>query len=102
MAKGWREEMTRWIEKEQEHTDDEDLAAAAYGHQHSKWLPWTLDLLFGGQKETDIDEQVRRMRQKQAYTEEAWLMELLADEEADEDRIPDDGELEGSGNDYDG
>jgi len=29
-------------------------------------------------------------------------MELLADEEADEDRIPDDGELDGSGDDFDG
>jgi hypothetical protein len=29
-------------------------------------------------------------------------MELLADEEADEDRIPDDGELDGSGNDFNG
>ncbi len=30
-----------------------------------------------------------------AYTEEARLMELLADEEADVATIPDDGELEG-------
>ena len=29
-------------------------------------------------------------------------MELLVDEEADEERIPDDGELEGSGDDFDG
>ena len=29
-------------------------------------------------------------------------MELLADEEADEEGIPDDGELEGSGDDFDG
>jgi len=29
-------------------------------------------------------------------------MELLADEEADEDRVPDDGELEGSGDDFNG
>jgi hypothetical protein len=29
-------------------------------------------------------------------------MELLADEEADEERIPDDGELVGSGDDFDG
>jgi hypothetical protein len=29
-------------------------------------------------------------------------MELLADEEADENRIQDDGELEGSGDDFDG
>jgi hypothetical protein len=29
-------------------------------------------------------------------------MELLADEEADENRIPDDGELDGSGDDFNG
>jgi hypothetical protein len=29
-------------------------------------------------------------------------MELLVDEEQDKERIPDDGELEGSGNDFDG
>ncbi|KAF8221706.1 hypothetical protein L208DRAFT_1382148 [Tricholoma matsutake] len=40
--------------------------------------------------------------EQQAYTEEAQLMELLADEEADEDRIPDDGESEKSGDDFDG
>ena len=37
-----------------------------------------------------------------AYTEEAHLMELLADEEEDHERIPDDGELEGSGDNFDG
>ena len=31
---------------------------------------------------------------------EAWLMELLVDEEADNERIPDDGQLEGSGDDF--
>ena len=45
---------------------------------------------------------MRQNRRKQAYTEEARLMELLADEEADEERVPDDGELEGSGDDFDG
>ena len=29
-------------------------------------------------------------------------MELLTDEEADEDRLPDDGELEGSGDNFNG
>ena len=29
-------------------------------------------------------------------------MELLADEEADEESVPDDGELEGSGDDFEG
>jgi len=34
--------------------------------------------------------------------EEARLMELLVDEELDEERFPDGGELEGSGDDFDG
>ena len=73
-----------------------------YGRQRSKWLPRSLELLFGGRKEVDVDEQLRRVSRRQAYTEEARLMELLADEEADEDRIPDAGEMEGSGDDFDG
>ena len=105
---GWRKEMGTWIQREQEqshsdHSDEDDeLRNVTYGRQHSKWLPRSLELLFGGQKESDIDEQLRRARRQHAYTEEAQLMELLADEEADEDRIPDDGELEGSGDDFDG
>ena len=55
-----------------------------------------------GRKETGIDEKMKRIRRQNTYTEEARLMELLADEEADEERIPDDGELEGSGDDFDG
>ncbi|KAF9000009.1 hypothetical protein BDQ17DRAFT_1427486 [Cyathus striatus] len=38
----------------------------------------------------------------QVYTEEAQLMELLADEAADDDPMPDDGELEGSSDDFEG
>ena len=49
-----------------------------------------------------MDEQLKRASRQQAYTEEARLMELLADEEADEERILDAGELEGSGDDFDG
>jgi hypothetical protein len=52
-------------------------------------------------KEVDVDEQLRRVSRRQAYTEEACLMEILADEEEDEERIPDAGELEGSGDDFD-
>ena len=65
-------------------------------------LPQSLELLFAGRKESEVDEQLRKTRRRQAYTEETRLMELLADEEADEEGIPDDGELEGSGDDFDG
>ena len=83
-------------------SDDEELANAMYGRQRSRWLPRSLELLFGGRKEVDVDEQLRQVSRRQAYTEEACLMELLADEEEDEERIPDAGELEGSGDDFDG
>ena len=53
-------------------------------------------------KEVDVDEQLKRVSRRQAYTEEACLMEILVDEEEDEERIPDAGELEGSGDDFDG
>ncbi|KAM6492484.1 hypothetical protein JOM56_012208 [Amanita muscaria] len=106
---GWRKEMAKWVEDEQARinevnsdAEEEELRNIMYGCQRSKWLPRSLELLFAGRKESDVDEQVRRTRRQQGYTEEAWLMELLADEEANEDRIPDDGELEGSGDDFDG
>jgi hypothetical protein len=102
---GWRKEMAKWIQQEREQEDSEDgddVADTVYGRARSKWLPRSLDLLFGGRKESDVDQQPRRARRQQAYMEEARLMELLADEEADSEKIPDDGELEGSGDDYDG
>ena len=100
---GWWKEMKKWVEEERDQSDDDgELADIAYGHQWSKWLPQSLDLLFAGRKVTDIDEQLRKAWRRQAYTQEAQLMELLADEEADEERMPDDGELEGSGDDYEG
>ncbi|KAF8883349.1 hypothetical protein CPB84DRAFT_1750692 [Gymnopilus junonius] len=104
---GWQKEMAKWVQMEWEHSDDSDddddeLGNTMYGHQRSKWLPRSLELLFGGRKETDIDEQLRRGLRRQAYSEEARLMELLANEEEDEERILDDGELEGSSDDFEG
>ncbi|KAF8150044.1 ribonuclease H-like domain-containing protein [Crassisporium funariophilum] len=97
--------MAKWVQEEQEKgndADNEELADVTYGRQRSKWLPRSLDLLFLGRTETDIDQQMCRIRRQQAHTEEARLMELLVDKEADEESIPDDGELEGSGDDFDG
>ncbi|KAF8161032.1 ribonuclease H-like domain-containing protein [Crassisporium funariophilum] len=75
---GWRKEMSKWVQEQQAQSDDdEEVADLVYG-----------PVIFGSERK--------------AYTEEAQLMELLADEEADEERIPDDGELEGSSNDFDG
>ena len=89
-CKGWWKEMAKWVEEERAQSDDDgdEVADTAYSHQCSKWLLQSLDLLFGSWKETDIDVQVRQSHRQQAYTEEARLMELLMDEEADEDRIP--------------
>ena len=94
--------MSLWIQKErkQDTEFDEEMANTTYGHRRSKCLPRSLDLLFGSQKETDIDERMRQSQRWQVYTVETQLMELLVDEEADEERIPDDGELEGSGNNF--
>ncbi|KAG6888520.1 hypothetical protein C0992_008318 [Termitomyces sp. T32_za158] len=104
-SQGWRKEMAKWVCKEQQQSNnelDDGLLDTVYGRQRSKWLPRSLDLLFGGQKEadSDMDEQMRRVKRRHAYTEEARLMELLADEEGDDERILDDGELEGSGDDF--
>lgn len=49
--------MKKWVKKERDQSDDDgELANVAYGCQWSNWLPWSLDLLFGGHRETDIDE----------------------------------------------
>ncbi|KAF8881821.1 hypothetical protein CPB84DRAFT_1871987 [Gymnopilus junonius] len=102
----WQKEMVKWVQKQGEHDDEEsdedELPTRVYGKGRSKWLPRSLDLLFGGHKETSAEEQTRCLRRQQAYTKEVRLMELLADEEADEDPTPDDGELEGSGDDFKG
>ena len=86
----WRREMKKWMEDERENDKND-------GHQQghatrTRWLPRSLVLLFGGTATRPI-RQPRR-----DFTRETLLMELLAAE--CEDEIPDDGELEGSGDDY--
>ena len=46
---GWRREMAKWVEEERAHSDSdgEELGNAMYGRQRSKWLPRSLELLFG-------------------------------------------------------
>lgn len=61
---GWRKEMGKWIQEERVCSDDsdsdgEELGNATYGRQRSKWLPRSLELLFGGRKEVDVDEQLK-------------------------------------------
>ncbi|KAF5387115.1 hypothetical protein D9615_001638 [Tricholomella constricta] len=56
----WQGEMAKWIQDEQAQSDDDDdeVANAAYGKKRSKWLPRSLNMLFAGRKETDIDQQM--------------------------------------------
>jgi hypothetical protein len=60
------------------------------------WFPTTLKSLFGGA----IEKPIALTRRTRIVTEESLYMELLAAENSDEE--PDDGEREGSGDDYEG
>ena len=63
----------------------------AHNEHHSgyQWLPRSLYLLFAGRKKVDAEVQQQQNRRQVAYTEEARLMKLLADKEADEVAVPD-------------
>ena len=76
---------------------DKQPAAAGGARWPKKWLPCSLALLFG---DAPAAPQLAERRPRRQFDEEARLMELLAAEHSDEP--PDDGELEGSGDDYDG
>ena len=53
--------MKKWVKRKRDQSnDDEELTNVACDCQWSKWLPWSPNLLFGGHRETDIDEQLRR------------------------------------------
>lgn len=99
--------MAKWVQAEQQwdgesaESDNETLTTAMYGQQQSKWLPRSLELLFGGRKQTDLERQMEQVHWQTAYTEEGRLMELLVDE-AEGKVILDDSKLEGSGDDFDG
>ncbi|THU83616.1 hypothetical protein K435DRAFT_629745, partial [Dendrothele bispora CBS 962.96] len=57
-----------------------------------------LEKLFGGVATRPLDDFIAPRTRKRAYDQERLMMELLAAEFSDEP--PDDGELEGSGDDY--
>ncbi|KAJ7206663.1 ribonuclease H-like domain-containing protein [Mycena pura] len=98
----WRKLFTSWAvsarQEEMEAEEDEEESAMTVPHTASrkKWLPRSLSLLFGGK----IQKEPETRRPRKAFNREELLMELLAAEHSDEE--PDDGELEGSGDDYDG
>jgi hypothetical protein len=64
-----------------------------------KWLPITLEKLFGRKAEKSLSGFLVQ-RARKAFTEETLLMELLDAEYSDEP--PDDSELEGSDDDFEG
>lgn len=96
-AASWRRVMGKWIEEERDLSEDDsdtDQPAITGSERRSKpWLPRSLDLLFGGQAKQSVGRPKWR-----AFDEETRMMELLAAEY--EDEPPDDGALEGSGDDY--
>jgi hypothetical protein len=94
----WRKQVAKWQKESREldelSEDDTEVPEPPTGQRRRRWLPVSLDTLFGGKTANPI--RIRR----QAFTEESLHMELLAAEHSDE--APDDGELEGSGDDYEG
>ncbi|KAJ3992998.1 hypothetical protein F5050DRAFT_1810921 [Lentinula boryana] len=110
----WCQVLAAWRESEQDfkgkNTSEEDLeqgdivsrmlvsqprAGRGRRHQIGGLLPATLEKLFGGNVQRPVAVPQQR---RQALDPEARRMELLAAEFSDE--APDDGTLEGSGNDY--
>ncbi|KAK6981688.1 hypothetical protein R3P38DRAFT_3233777 [Favolaschia claudopus] len=97
----WRKVYTHWlVSARQEEMAAEDSGEAyepsvpAPEGRRKTWLPCPLSKLFGG------TVQKPPSRRRQAFTQEERLMELLAADHSDEE--PDDGELEGSGDEYNG
>ncbi|KAF5366461.1 hypothetical protein D9758_009743 [Tetrapyrgos nigripes] len=109
--KDWRREFVKWGEQAwteglQVETTDDDVVMDSNFLDPVPQLPAgrSLALFFGGCLEQSanltLDGYIEcRRTQRQGWSEEALHMELLAQEE--EDQIPDDGELEGSGDEYD-
>ncbi|KAJ7846627.1 hypothetical protein B0H14DRAFT_3678382 [Mycena olivaceomarginata] len=98
-ARSWNKVHAKWMVAAWDLSDDEDgeelqRLATTMGPSTTKFLPRTLAKLFGGQIKCPFKAAPR------PFTRETLLMELLAAEHSDEEL--DDGELEGSGDDYDG
>ncbi|KAJ7864543.1 hypothetical protein B0H13DRAFT_1637672, partial [Mycena leptocephala] len=94
----WRKQVAKWQSEMQEVESDSDTdngpraGQLTGGRRRASWLPIKLDKLFGG----DLQQPIRI--RPQVVSEEVLYMQLLAAEHSGEE--PDDGELEGSGDDY--
>ncbi|KAK7041329.1 DUF659 domain-containing protein, partial [Favolaschia claudopus] len=95
----WRKVYTSWAvdacveEMAEEEEIDISATVPVPEGRPSKWLPRPLGKLFGGTASKPLER-----RQRKEVSEEALYMELLAAAHSDEE--PDDGELEGSGDEY--
>ncbi|KAJ7912030.1 hypothetical protein B0H13DRAFT_2478538 [Mycena leptocephala] len=91
---GWRKVFLKWVMDARDNDgnsgDEDDTPAPVSGN----WLPLPLSKLFGEDAPRPADHRTRRP----TFNREQLLMELLAAEHSDE--APDDGELTGSGDDY--
>ncbi|KAK7027516.1 hypothetical protein VNI00_015149 [Paramarasmius palmivorus] len=87
----WRKELAKWQEKEHLMESHEPSES---GVRVPTWRPTMLEKLFGGQ----VKRSTTLQGAQRALDDESRLMELLAAAHLDEE--PDDGELEGSGDDY--
>ncbi|KAJ3735575.1 hypothetical protein DFJ43DRAFT_1058373 [Lentinula guzmanii] len=91
----WRAEYNRWVEEAERYNDSELLPLPETSS--GRWLPRSLTLLFG----MPADPLSRPQRAQRTHpSEEQLYMELLAQELDPNEECPDDGELEGSGDEY--
>jgi hypothetical protein len=94
----WRNQLAQWQEAQQAaeglDSDAEDQAPTQTSNRRQRWLPRSLKDLFGGTVSHPIT------RRPRALDDESRLMELLQAEYSDEPL--DDGEMEGSGDDFEG
>lgn len=102
-AAAWRAQVAKWkgeADEEDESGSDDELALSP-ALRRSVFFPRSLNLLFGGKAHWQRPAQssaAQPERARRIVTEEALMMELLQAEYEGEE--PDDGELEGSGDDY--
>ncbi|KAJ6605707.1 hypothetical protein B0H10DRAFT_2311252 [Mycena sp. CBHHK59/15] len=97
----WRKVYTSWVvaarveEMAAEDTEGSQTVVEPPAPQRPGWLPCPLSRLFAGK----IPQPPGVRAPRKTFTQQQLLMELLTAEHSEEE--PDDGELEGSGDDYD-
>jgi hypothetical protein len=92
----WRRQLTKW-QVEEQNNEASEVAETSSLPRTPRFLPATLEKLFTGYVERPLSFERTEIRRRR-YDEETLQMELIAAEHSDE--LPDDGELSGSGDDY--